>query len=95
MVPFLLPPLFYTYAHSSYVEGERDGIRGFMWFREYKDYPIDAPLKKEQVEPGRGITGCEMHERNGWQDHIHVYKPKKKGLISRMLDHWFGRSSRS
>jgi len=37
-----------------------------MWFREYRDYPIDHSLKQEQVEPRQGIIGCEMHEINGW-----------------------------
>lgn len=37
-----------------------------MWFKEYKDYPIDKQLIKEKVEPSHGIIGCEMHEINGW-----------------------------
>ena len=37
-----------------------------MWFKEYKDYPIDSPLKKERVKPGKGFSGCEMPELNGW-----------------------------
>lgn len=37
-----------------------------VWFKEYKDYPIDAPLKKERLEPSQGFNGCEMHELNGW-----------------------------
>jgi len=66
-----------------------------MWFREYQDYPIDSTLKQERVESGKGIVGCEMHERNGWQDHIHTYRPRKKGLISRLLDYWFGQERNS
>jgi hypothetical protein len=38
----------------------------FMWPKSYKDYPIDTPLIKQQVRPGKGIIGCEMHELNGW-----------------------------
>jgi hypothetical protein len=37
-----------------------------MWQREFKDYPPDSPLIHHRVEPGHGITGCEMHEVNGW-----------------------------
>lgn len=48
-----------------------------MWFREYKDYPIDKPLLKQQVESGKGIIGCEMHERNGWGVAFHRPFPKK------------------
>lgn len=47
-----------------------------MWWREYKDYPPDAPLKKETVEPGRGIVGCEMHENNGWGLSFHNNPPR-------------------
>lgn len=37
-----------------------------MWFKEYRDYPIDTPLIQKRVESGHGIIGCEMHELNGW-----------------------------
>lgn len=37
-----------------------------MWFKHYRDYPIDQPLIKEPVEAGHGIIGCEMHDLNGW-----------------------------
>lgn len=39
-----------------------------MWPKEYKDYPKNAPLKKERVSPLNGIIGCEMCEQNGWGD---------------------------
>jgi len=37
-----------------------------MWPKSYKDCPKDKPLIKYEVEPSRGIIGCEMHEINGW-----------------------------
>lgn len=37
-----------------------------MWWRAYKDYPPDSPLKKERVDIGKGLVGCEMHEQMGW-----------------------------
>lgn len=53
-----------------------------MWPKSYKDYPPDTPLVKEQVEPGKGIVGCEMHDLNGWGNTLHVPpKPKRKGLF--------------
>jgi hypothetical protein len=60
-----------------------------MWFKEYRDYPIDKPLVKEQVESGHGIIGCEMHEINGWGTHLHQIKPRKKGIFSRLMSHFF------
>lgn len=57
-----------------------------MWFKEYRDYPIDKPLIQEQVEPGRGIIGCEMHDLNGWGTHLHQIKPCKKGILARLLN---------
>lgn len=48
-----------------------------MWFREYRDYPIDTPIIKEPVEPGKGIIGCQMHEINGWGNTID-FSPQKK-----------------
>ena len=56
-----------------------------MWFKEYRDYPIDRPLIKEQVEPGHGIIGCEMHELNGWGSDYHDVYWQKKSLMKR----WF------
>lgn len=52
-----------------------------MWWREYKDYPVDSELIKEQVEPGKGIVGCEMHEINGWGLHRHRHPKAQKGIL--------------
>ena len=60
-----------------------------MWFKEYRDYPIDRPLIKEQVESGHGIIGCEMHDLNGWGTHLHSIKPKKKGLWANLMSYLF------
>lgn len=43
-----------------------------MWPKKYLDYPIDKPLIKQRVEPGKGIIGCEMHELNGWGASYHI-----------------------
>jgi len=51
-----------------------------MWSKKYKDYLTDSPLLKNQVEPGKGIIGCEMHDLNGWGNSLHVFKKKKKGF---------------
>lgn len=57
-----------------------------MWFKEYKDYPIDSPLKKERVKPGKGFSGCEMPELNGWGESFTPrFTPKKEGLLRRLL----------
>jgi hypothetical protein len=56
-----------------------------MWFKEYRDYKTDKPLIKEQVEPGHGIIGAEMHELNGWGTENHRMVPRKKGLIRTFL----------
>lgn len=62
-----------------------------MWFKHYRDYPVDQYLKKEQVESGRGIIGCEMHELNGWGTDWH-YTKRKKGrfgtLLARLIFFW-------
>lgn len=61
-----------------------------MWFKEYRDYPTDRPLIKEQVEPGQGIIGCEMHDLNGWGLNQHkTRKKKKKSLWSRLMRYLF------
>lgn len=49
-----------------------------MWPKKYRDYPVDRPLIKEQVNPGNGIVGCEMHDLNGWGNELHQMSPKKK-----------------
>lgn len=53
-----------------------------MWFKEYKDYPIDYPLVQEPVESGKGIIGCEMHELSGWGEEWHQVKNQKKSFFS-------------
>lgn len=60
-----------------------------MWFKEYRDYPIDAPLVKEQVEPGEGIIGCEMHDLNGWGTERHRIKRHKKGWWGKLFSYLF------
>jgi hypothetical protein len=42
-----------------------------MWQKAYRDYPEDTPLVKYQVETGRDMIGCEMHEINGWGNTLH------------------------
>ncbi|MEX1012318.1 MAG: hypothetical protein WD595_05925 [Waddliaceae bacterium] len=49
-----------------------------MWPKNYQDYPEDALLKKEKVESGKGIVGCEMHDVNGWGETFHHKKTKAK-----------------
>ncbi len=49
-----------------------------MWRNTYKDYKPDDEWVQEPVEPGKGIVGCEMHELNGWGNHLHIPKKKKK-----------------
>ena len=61
-----------------------------MWHKEYEDYPIDEPLRKERVESGKGIVGCEMHEINGWGQTLHSPKVKKRGLFAALLNKIFG-----
>jgi hypothetical protein len=63
-----------------------------MWFREYRDYKIDEPAKKSTVSPGKGITGCEMHELQGWGNTLQ--KPKKrprKGVLATLITYLFSR----
>lgn len=56
-----------------------------MWFKEYKDYPIDKPLKKETLSQGKGFNGCEMQEPNGWGQSYDLPHPKKPGFLRRLL----------
>jgi hypothetical protein len=60
-----------------------------MWFKQYRDYPIDGPLIQEKVETGHGIIGCEMHDLNGWGNEIHHVKRRKKGLWARLMSFLF------
>ena len=55
-----------------------------MWPKNYKDKPPDTPLKKNRIESGKGIVGCEMHEINGWGTSYHLPK-KKKGFFRKLL----------
>ena len=47
-----------------------------MWFRNFKDYPLDKPMKKKPVSSGKGIIGCEMKETFGWSEASHVSRGK-------------------
>lgn len=60
-----------------------------MWPKNYKDYPVDSPLKKYQVKTGKGIVGSEMHDLNGWSNEIHIYKPRKKSRIRKFFESLF------
>lgn len=55
-----------------------------MWPKSYRDYPVDKPLIKEPVEPGRGIIGCEMHELNGWGTDFHI--PSRSWKSARLFE---------
>ena len=59
-----------------------------MWPKKYRDYPEDEALVRQQVEPGRGIVGCEMHDVNGWQQTLHRAK-KRKNLLTKLLSYLF------
>lgn len=48
-----------------------------MWHKEYRDYGIDKALIKYQVQPGKGIIGCEMHEINGWGNTLHIFSKNR------------------
>lgn len=61
-----------------------------MWFKEYRDYPIDRPLINEKVEPGKGIIGCEMHDLNGWGSELHHVRPRKKRGWAKLMSLLFG-----
>lgn len=56
-----------------------------MWFRDYQDYPNDRPGKRQKVEPGHGIVGCEMHEVVSWQTTLHRPGSHRPGLISNLI----------
>jgi hypothetical protein len=56
-----------------------------MWPKSYKDYPEDKPLKKERVETGKGIIGCEMNDLNGWGNTLHIHKKKRTGLLAALF----------
>lgn len=43
-----------------------------MWPKHYRDYKEDEPNVKYQIEPGKGIIGCEMHDLNGWGNSLQL-----------------------
>jgi hypothetical protein len=57
-----------------------------VWRSIYKDYKPDGKWIKEEVESGKGIIGCEMHELNGWGNNIHKHEIKKDGWIRTFLN---------
>lgn len=61
-----------------------------MWWKAYKDYPLHKPLKNQQVEPGRGIQGCEMHDLNGWGEEYHKPPRRHQGWFVNLCAFLFG-----
>jgi len=64
-----------------------------MWPKSYKDYSKTSPLIKNQVEPGKGIVGCEMHDFNGWSEEFHIDKQHPPGLLRTLLSRIFPKKS--
>lgn len=62
-----------------------------MWHKEYRDYKTDQTMVKQQVEPGRGIVGCEMHEINGWGNTLQHSLKKPHGFFASWLIYLFGK----
>jgi hypothetical protein len=60
-----------------------------MWDCDYRDYKRDKSLIKQQVESGKGLIGCEMHDINGWGNTLHHPKKKKRGFFGSMIIHFF------
>jgi len=58
-----------------------------MWYRYFKDYPPDSPLIQEEVSPGHGIIGCEMHELNGWGSKYNELGPIKPSKYKELRKH--------
>lgn len=58
-----------------------------MWKNVYEDYPPDEKWQHFDVGSGDGITGCEMHEINGWQN-THHCPLKQKGFFSKLKERW-------
>jgi hypothetical protein len=66
-----------------------------MWWKAFRDYPPHQSVKQQQVEAGRGIVGCEMHDLNGWGEEYHHPAPTKKGWFTSVCDYLFGTKSES
>lgn len=60
-----------------------------MWDYKYKKKPKDKKLNSEEVESGKGIIGCEMHELNGWGEEQHQYKREGGGLLRSLFSFFF------
>lgn len=56
-----------------------------MWEREYRNYKRDKPLVQQELEPGKGLIGCEMHELNGWGNTLDRPQGKKRGFLASLL----------
>jgi hypothetical protein len=62
-----------------------------MWWKEYADHRYDEPLKKQRVETGKGIVGCEMNDRHGYGTTLHRSQYRiKRGLITGFFAWLFG-----
>lgn len=62
-----------------------------MWWKEYADYRYDKPMKRETVETGKGIIGCEMHDVHGYgtTDHKSQYY-RRGGVLTGLMTYLFG-----
>lgn len=56
-----------------------------MWPKKYADYPVDESLVNQPVEPGKGIVGCEMHDRNGWGETDQITPLPRRGFLMTLL----------
>jgi len=61
-----------------------------MYRYRSREYPTDGPIVHNRVEPGDGIVGCEMHDRNGWGEDF-AFVPKPKGGLLRLIRDLFRR----
>lgn len=61
-----------------------------MWWKAFKDYPLNRPMKHEQVEPSKGIYGCEMHDLNGWGEEFHRPVRRSKRRFEILCSWLFG-----
>ena len=60
-----------------------------MWDYHYKKQPKDKTLNHKQVEPGKGVIGCEMHEINGWGESYHKDNAKTSGILQSLAALFF------